>query len=376
MRNICVVVTARASYSRIKTALVEIQNHPGLKLQLVVTGSALLEKYGSVINQIEADGLPVTARLFNVLEGNSPIMAAKTTGLAMIELSSVFGTIKPDAVVTIADRYETMATAAAAAYMNIPLIHIQGGETSGNIDDRVRNAITQLADYHFVASENAKSQVCLLTRTPNKVFNTGCPSIDLAADVLENPAINFDIFAQYGGVGPIFDFTKGYIVVMQHPVTTEYASAQSQIEHIMKAIEASGISAFWFWPNPDPGTDGIAKGLRVSREKNHGKRIHFFRNMAPDHFLKLLKNASCLVGNSSVGIRECSFLGVPVVNIGSRQTGRERGKNVIDVPPDAEAILEAIRFQTQNGHYQSDLIYGDGKSGSRIASLLSSIPLT
>ena len=373
MRKICVVITARASYSRIKTALSAIQKHPELELQLITTGSILIEKYGLVVDQIEKDGFRITARLFNQVEGNTPLVSVKTTGLAMIELATIFDLIKPDAVITIADRYETMATAAAASFMNIPLVHIQGGEVSGNIDDKVRNAITQLADIHFVASENAKAQVCRMQTRSDNVYNTGCPSVDIASNVQKNPEMDFDPFLLYGGVGPTLDYKNGYLVVMQHPVTTEYSSSQSQIESTMKAIENVGIPTFWFWPNQDPGTEGIAKGLRISREIDSSKPIHFFKNMEPEHFQKLLKNALCLVGNSSVGIRECSYMGVPVVNIGNRQKGRERGQNVIDTAQDSLAIEDAIRFQITHGHYNPDLIYGDGNSGDKIASLLSTI---
>jgi len=163
MRNICVVVTARPSYSRIKTALDAINNHPELNLQLVVAASALLKRYGTAINYIEADGFKIDAKVFNVLEGENLTAAAKTTGIGILELSSVFENLKPDIVVTIAGRFETMATAIAASYMNIPLAHIQGGEVTGNIDEKVRHSITKLADYHFVASEDAK-------RTSNKTW--------------------------------------------------------------------------------------------------------------------------------------------------------------------------------------------------------------
>jgi len=376
MRKICVVITARASYSRIKTVLVAIKQHSDLNLQLVVTGSALLEKYGSVVDQIKKDGFEITARLFNVLEGNQPLISAKTCGLALTELPTVLANLKPDLVVTIADRFETIATAVASAVMNIPLVHIQGGEITGNIDDKIRHAVTQLADFHFVASENAKARVLRMRDGGNNVYNTGCPSIDIAAEIIKNPALNFDPFMIYGGVGPVFDYNKGYLVVMQHPVTKEYSLSQNQIISTYKAIVALGIPTFWFWPNPDSGTDGIAKGLRIFRELNPDSPTHFFKNIEPVHFLKLLKNASCLIGNSSVGIRECSFLGIPVVNIGSRQTGRERGNNVVDVNYDPAAITNAIKFQIGHGAYEPDFIYGKGHSGEKIASLLATIPIT
>ena len=173
-RKICAVVTARPSYSRIKTALKAIQEHPNLELQLVVAGSALLGRYGNAVKVIENDGFKIDEKVFMVLEGENPTAMAKTTGLGVMELSNVFYNLKPDAVITIADRFETIATSIAAAYQNIPLVHIQGGEVTGNIDEKVRHANTKLADLHLVASEDARDRVIKLGEDPKYVINTGC----------------------------------------------------------------------------------------------------------------------------------------------------------------------------------------------------------
>ena len=208
-RKVCVVVTARPSYSRIKTALYAIKSHKNLELQLVLAASALLDRYGSAVNYILKDGFKISAKVFNVLEGESITSAAKTTGIGIVELSSVFDNLKPDMVVTIADRFETMSTAIAASYMNIPLVHIQGGEVTGNIDEKVRHAITKLADIHLVASEKAKLRVIKMGEYPEKVFKTGCPSIDLAKEVKSNSKLDFDPYIKYGGVGNSFNLDKG-----------------------------------------------------------------------------------------------------------------------------------------------------------------------
>ena len=226
MKKICVVVTARPSYSRIKTALRAIDAHPELELQLVIAASALLERYGTAINYIEKDGFTVAAKVFNILEGENLTAQAKTTGLGILELSSVFERLNPDAVVTVADRFETMATAIAASYMNIPLVHIQGGEVTGNIDEKVRHAITKLADLHLVASEDARNRVIKMGENPEKVINTGCPSIDIAKEMISMSQLSFDPFQKYGGVGSMIDIHDGYLVVMQHPVTTEYSDSK------------------------------------------------------------------------------------------------------------------------------------------------------
>ncbi len=375
-RKVCVVVTARPSYSRIKTALRAIVEHPDLELQLVVAASALLDRYGNAVNVIKEDGFKIAAQVYMVLEGENPATMAKTTGLGLMELSTCFHNLKPDVVVTIADRYETLATAVAAAYMNIPVAHVQGGEVTGSIDEKVRHTVTKLADVHFVCTEKSAERVIRMGEDPKAVFVTGCPSIDLAAELCEGPGLDFDPFEKYGGVGNGQDLTGGYLVVMQHPVTTEYELARQHITETLYAAKDIGLPALVFWPNVDAGSDGTSNGIRAFREGENPLHFHFFKNMAPADFLKLIANSRSLVGNSSVGIRESSYLGVPVVNVGTRQAGRERGSNVIDVSYDRNEIVGAIRHHLGNGTYRRDPIYGDGQAGHRIADLLSKVPLT
>nr|WP_287938028.1 UDP-N-acetylglucosamine 2-epimerase [Algoriphagus sp.] len=374
-RKICVVITARPSYSRIKTALKAIQNHPDLELQLVVAASALLERYGSAVNFIQKDGFEITAKVFNVLEGENLTAAAKTTGIGILELSTVFDNLSPDIVVTIADRFETMATAVSASFMNIPLAHVQGGEVTGNIDEKVRHAITKLADYHFVSSQSAFERVIKLGEDPEFVFNTGCPSIDLAAEVQDNSSLDFDVYAKYGGVGAFPDLSNGYWVVMQHPVTTEIQSSRHHIEETLFAMKEIDQPVLWFWPNVDAGADATSTGIRGFREKFGLSKFHFFKNMEPNDFLKLLVNSKGLIGNSSVGIRECAFLGVPVVNIGSRQNGRDRGQNVVDVSYQRHEILNALKYFDSNPKPNPSHVYGGGDAGGKIANLLANLSL-
>lgn len=374
-RKICVVVTARPSYSRIKTALKAIQEHEDLELQLVIAASALLDRYGSAINYINNDGFEIAAKVFNVLEGENLTAAAKTTGIGILELSTVFDNLKPDMVITIADRFETMATAIAASYMNIPLVHIQGGEVTGNIDEKVRHSITKLADYHFVASEGARDRVIKLGEEEKSVFNTGCPSIDLAKNVLNNSNLDFCPYQKYGGVGANPDLKNGYVVVMQHPVTTEYADSRKHIKETLYAIKDLSLPVLWFWPNVDAGADGTSSGIRSFREEYNPNHIHFFKNMEGEDFLKLLVNSKCLIGNSSVGIRECAYLGVPVVNIGTRQNKRERGNNIIDVDYNSEEIKVGILKWINSPKPKRSNVYGGGDAGNIIADLLVKLPL-
>ena len=373
MKKICVVVTARPSYSRVKTVLIAIKNHPDLQLQLVVAGSAMIKRFGDMTKVIENDGFLIDAKVYNVLEVGNETAMAKTTSIAIMEISNVLYNLKPDAVLSIADRYETLGTSIAAAYQNIPLIHLQGGEVTGNIDEKVRHANTKLADIHFVSSKSSRERVIKMGEDPNFVFNTGCPSIDLASIVFENPRLNFNPTKKYGGVGGDIDISKGYLVVMQHPETTQYKKSKEHISYTLDAVMRLNKPTLWFWPNVDAGSDGTSKGIRKYRENYALENVRFFKNMEPNDFLKILYNADCLIGNSSVGIRECSFLGVKVVNIGNRQNKRDRGSNVIDVNYNSEEIFKATIDHSNNEKPIKENIYGDGDSGKKIAEILSEI---
>lgn len=375
-RKVCVVITARPSYSRIRSALIAIKNHPDLELQIVSAASMLLDRYGKTVTHVEQDGFKVDARVYMVLEGENLVTSAKTTGLGLMELATTFDNLQPDMVVTIADRYETIATAIAAAYMNIPLVHMQGGEVTGSIDEKVRHAITKLADIHLVSTQKARERVVRMGEDSEQVYVTGCPSIDIADEVLKDPGENIDPFEKYGGVGANVDLTNGYLVVMQHPVTTEYEKGRKQITETLHAIKDLGLPTLWFWPNVDAGSDGVSKGIRAFRELEGPTNIHFFKDIPPLDFLRMINRSRCIIGNSSVAIRECSYLGVPAVNIGSRELGRERGPNVIDVGYDRNAIKNAILQHINGPRPQQVTLYGDGHAGERIAGVLASAPLS
>lgn len=359
-----------------KSVLEAVKDHPDLELILVVGASALLERYGPVVDVIRADGFEPDAVVYMVVEGENLVTTAKSTGMGVVELATIFDNLKPDVVISVADRYETIATAIAASYLNIPVAHLQGGEVTGSIDEKVRHAVTKLSNIHFVSNDNAAERVTRMGEDPATVFTVGCPSIDLARRIMATEKPPYDPFAAYGGVGRPFDPTEGYLVVMQHPVTTEYSGALEQVRETLEAVAEVGHPAFWFWPNVDAGSDLISKGIRHFRETRDVDHLYFFKNLAPEDFLQLLHGADCLVGNSSVGIREGAYLGVPVVNIGNRQGGRQRGPNVIDVGYDRAEIMSAMRSQLDHGPYDPAPVYGDGEAGSRIADLLARLELT
>ena len=375
-RKICCVITARPSYSRIKSALIEVKRNPDMELQIVLTSSALLDRYGPINNTLAKDGLTPDSVVYNVLEGENLVTSAKTTSIAILELSSVFERLKPDAVITVADRFETMATAITASYMNIPLVHVQGGEVTGSIDEKVRHAVTKLSDVHFVSNQDAFNRVIKLGESPEKTFITGCPSIDLVLDTKKSDhSVNKELCDL--GVGYDIDpNSEEYLVVMQHPVTTEWGKSGEDTKETLEAIKKIDKPVFWFWPNADAGSDSTSRVLRKYRENSKDGKVRFLKNLPPEEFLRLLMNSMCLVGNSSVGMRECGILGLPVVNIGTRQQGRLRSENILDVGHDAKEIEEKVRIQIEHGPYKSSFLYGDGSAGKKISDLLSSVPLS
>ena len=377
VRKVCVVVTSRANYGSIKSAMRAIQHHKGLELQLIVGASGLLPRFGAVIDVIKQDRFKPDAEVYMIVEGENPITMAKSTGLGLIELATSFQNLKPDIVLTVGDRFETMATAIAASYMNIPLAQTMCGEVSGTIDESVRHAITKLAHIHFPANEKSAERVIKMGEEPSRVYVVGCPRIDLVMEVLgDNPKLDIDVFEEFKGVGGSFSLEQPYLLVVQHPVTTEYHDARRQIEETLFALKELQIPTIMLWPNIDAGSDMIAKGIRTFREHQDVDHfLHLFTNLPPEIYAKLMFNCACMVGNSSSAIREGALMGVPTVNIGTRQMGREQGQNVINAGYDRKEIMNAIGRQVKNGKYPPDNIYGDGKAGGRIADILAACDL-
>lgn len=372
MKKICFVIGSRANYSSIKSAMQAVKAHPYLEFQLIVGASALLDRYGAVVDLIKEDGFDISARLHMLIEGETPLTMAKSTGLGLMELPTILEKLSPDIVLTVGDRFETMATTLAAAYMNIPVAHTMGGEVSGTIDESIRHAVTKFSHIHFPASKGAAERIIKLGERPDMVFTVGCPRIDLVAEILNSSQeIGDSIFNR--GVGDELDLSKPFILVSQHPVTTEYGFGEVQITETLNAVKKMGMQAVVLWPNADAGSDDIARGMRKWRELGAASGMHFFKNLPIAAYIKLMQKTVCLVGNSSSGIREGAFIGTPVVNIGSRQTSRERAGNVMDSPSCKADIYAAIKQQVDHGKYEMSNIYGDGKAGKRIAEILAGL---
>lgn len=384
MRKICVFLSSRANYSSLKPIMKEIKKDPQLELISFAASSALLDKYGEVAELVEKNGFKINERVYMLLEGALPVTMSRSVGLGLLEISSLLHKYKPDFTLIVGDRFEMLAPAIASALMNIPIAHTMGGEISGTIDESIRHAITKLAHLHFVATEKARERLIKMGENPKMVFNFGCPRIDVVKDVLKkNYDEEINEYMKREGVGDVFSISgRRFILVAQYPVTTEFGSGKKQIAETLSALseieKEKNIPILILWPNPDAGSEDIAQGIRKFREKyGFGLRnFRFFKNFPLHLFIWLMKKTCCMVGNSSAGIREGPFIGTPVVNVGTREEGRDRGKNVIDVNYTKTEIKEAILKQIENGLYPSDSLYGTGNASKRIVEVLKTIKVS
>ncbi len=371
-KKICVAINNRANYARIKSLLIEIKKNKNFELQILLGASAILSRFGKLDNILKKDGFNKFKKIYSIVEGENLTTMAKSTGLSIIEITTFFENYRPDGVIVVADRFENLSVAIAASYLNIPLIHIQGGEVTGSIDEKVRHAITKLSDIHFVSTKRSKDFVIKMGENKKSVFLTGCPSIDIAFSARSGLPKNF--FKINKGVGNVPKFNEKYIVVMQHPETTKFNKTHNQIRQTIEAIvKLKNIKVVWLWPNIDAGSDIISNQLRIIREKKLMTNISFFKNFTPEEYIKLIYNCECLVGNSSSGIREGSFLSIPVVNIGFRQKNRERGSNVIDVAHNKNEIYKAIKKQMNKKKINQSFIYGNGFAYKKMIKILKNI---
>ncbi len=373
-RKICFPITSRIHYARQKHLLNLIHRHPRLELQLVTGGSVLLEKYGErFLRAMQESGLPIHETLFNVIDGGNHVTMAKTAGLTALEFANTLYKLNPDIVIIRGDRSEQLAIAMVAAFLNKTIAHIEGGDLSGTIDESVRHAITKLAHIHFVTNADSRRRVIQMGENPRLVFNVGSPDVEFTALVpknLDGSAVNA------AGLGMRIDVGKPFLMVMLHPVTTE-KNNRRYAESLLQVIDEFNTPTVWFWPNSDAGTNEIAKAIRIYRE--HGKlrnnKIHFVTDILPEDFIALLRRARVLVGNSSTGVKECSYLGVPVVNVGTRQQHRLRGPNVMDVVYKPANIKKAIEQQLAHGSYPSSDIYFKPNTSKKIVEVLSKVKL-
>lgn len=375
MREIAAILVDRANYGRMKPILRALFARPGVRTRVVCTGTMLLDRFGMAMHNVEEDGFPVDGKVYLELEGSTPVTMAKSLGIAVMELTSELARLRPDIVLVIGDRYEALAATLAAAYLNLCVAHIQGGEVSGSIDESARHAMTKLAHYHFPATPRAAEYLIRMGERPETVFLVGCPAGDLA--LKEDLRLTPDILNSHG-VGAVLDPRRPFLTVVFHPVTTEFGSEVAQVKALYEAVAALGMQTCWLWPNIDAGSDNVSKFLRAQRERNHHESDRWLRavkHFQPIDFLRVIAGSACLVGNSSSFVRDASFVGIPVVLVGNRQDGRETAEHVVRVAPARNAILDAIRGQLAHGRYPGSQLYGRGDAAEQIAARLAEVPI-
>jgi len=381
MKKIAVYVGSRANYSSARSIMKSIQVHPELELVVVLGGAGVLPRFGNMLEILEEDGFNVDVVAHTIVEGEVPVTMAKSVGLGMIDFSMILDNISPDCVIAIGDRFDVMPWVLSASLSNIPVAHTMGGERTGTIDESIRHAITKFANIHFPANQDSADRIIKMGEDPETVHVVGCPRNDYVLDCLDRIKNNQlvsseDIFHKYKGVGREFDLeSENFLLVSFHPVTTEYGSNKHHIEAILLALSELKMHTIMIWPNADAGSDEISKAIRVLRERTNPNWLHLFVNLPIDIYVQLMYQCSCMIGNSSSAIREGEAIGVPAVNVGSRQNMRLKGTNIVDVEPNKESIVEAINQQIDNGRYDTQYIYGEGGTGDKMAEILYSIEL-
>tara|TARA_B100001741_G_scaffold263991_1_gene228880 strand:+ start:3799 stop:4962 length:1164 start_codon:yes stop_codon:yes gene_type:complete len=365
--KICCITGTRADYPRVKSVLKEIKENGKFDLQIIVTGSHLLESHGNSYTEILDDGFLIDKKVEMYIDDfNSPLGMTLATSRCMKGVAEALDDLNPDICLITVDRVETLAAASAASLMNFPIAHIQGGEVTGTIDESIRHAVSKLSHIHFPATEDAYQRILFMGEPKENIFLTGCPYIDIISSFV--PTKRKELTKKYS-----IKFDKPVAIFTQHPVTTEFGKSKDQIIKTVKALEKfeDKINIINFYSNPDAGGDEITKYLSKTKFVN-------IPNMDSKDFLSLMNFSSFMIGNSSAGIREAPSFKLPVINIGTRQNGRLRGENVIDVEHDTKKIEDAINFIIQNEDFKNKIKaiknpYGDGNAAKKIVEVLENL---
>lgn len=352
--------------------MAEIRERPDLELQVLCAGTMILERFGNAAEQVRNDGFKISGTVYTELEGSTPTSMAKSIGLGVMEFASELNRLAPDVVLIIGDRYEALGATIAAAYTNLTILHLQGGEVSGSIDESARHAITKFAHYHFPATARSRDYIIRMGEDPSTVLGVGCPSSDIAQAVRANLDLDPEV-VNSRGAGARIDVEREFALVLFHPTTTEFGGEASQVEQLLAALEALAMPTIMMWPNIDAGADHISKALRRFRTSHGREWLRTLTNLEPQAYGTLLAKAAIAIGNSSSFVRDAGFYGTPVVLVGNRQKHREADRHVLRVPPDRDSILSAARDRLEHGRYEPSTLYGNGQVSRDIADALQTL---
>lgn len=370
MRKIAVLTGTRAEYGIYYHVLKEIEKHKDLELQLIVCGMHMCPDFGMTINEIEKDGFKIDDKIETIFSSDTGAAMAKSIGVTIMDLSQSFSRLQPDVVVTLGDRGEMMAAAIVATHMNIPVAHIHGGEVTGTVDESIRHAITKLAHIHFPATEDSRERIIKLGEREENIFVSGAPGLDYIAHAKYHS--KEDLVKKLGLKGDKF------FMLTQHPVTTEKDLVREQMIETMEALVEMGIETIVSYPNSDSGGREIIEVIEEYKKKYD--IFKSYRNLSQVDYLSILKYTSAMIGNSSSGIIEAPSFKLPVINIGTRQQGRLRAVNIIDVDYGRENVLNGLKKALYDEEFKKILEqcnnpYGDGNASEKIANTLSEIKL-
>lgn len=369
-RKICTVLVDRANYGRLKPVMSSIQRHPDLDLQVIAAGTMVLERFNQPVCEVRNDGFAVDGEIYIELEGSTPATMAKSVGFGIVEFASEFQRLRPDVVLIIGDRYEALAASLAAAYMNLCIAHIQGGEVSGSIDESARHAISKFAHFHFPSTRRSAEYLLRMGERPDTILGVGCPSSDIAAQL--DSALNSEVINGRGS-GAIIDVEQPFLLVIFHPTTTEFGSETTQMNELLSALDRIAKPTILLWPNIDAGADHVSKAIRIFRERRKPGWLRTLVHLPPEDYLRVLSNAACAIGNSSSFVRDAGYFGTPVVLVGHRQDGRETDVHVTRVEAESQAIEDAVRSHIEFGRFGPSELYGDGEVSDRIAGALAEL---
>lgn len=365
MRRILYVTGTRADFGLMRSTLQCIAANPGLDLGVLVTGMHLDPQYGDTVREVEASGVSIVARVPVVLRSDDGATMARAIGVELLGVIDALEAWRPDMVLLLGDRGEMLAGAIAALHLNIPIVHIHGGERSGTVDEPVRHAISKLAHYHFTATPGARERLVRMGERPETIFCTGAPGLDGLSDLV---LPSRELLATNEG----FDPERPIALVVFHPVVQQARAAADHIQAVIEGIQAvDGLQALLLMPNADAGGESIRSVL----DEIHAD-VKVVSHLPREVFCHWLARADVMVGNSSSGVIEAATFWTPVVNVGVRQCGRERSANLVDVSVSASSICEAVREALISGRREVKNVYGDGRTAPRIAQLLLDLPLT
>lgn len=369
MRTIGVATVGRSDYGLYRPILQRVQEDPTLRLQMYVGGMHLSPEFGMTVSEIERDGFPIAERVEMLLSSDSPQGIAKAIGLGTIGFAQAFARSRPDILLVLGDRFDMFTAALAALPLNIPLAHIHGGEaTEGLIDEAVRHSITKFSHLHFVSTEPYRERVIQLGEEPWRVVVSGAPGLD---NLCEIPLLSEDELERTLN----FPLLPPPLLVTVHPVTLESESVAVQVEQLMAALESADHPVVFTYPNAD--TYGRLIIQAIDKYVSTHDKARAFVNLGTQVYLSLMRHAAAMIGNSSSGIVEAASFLLPVVNIGNRQRGRVRGRNVIDVENISSEILHGIRCALdpdfRNGLIGMKNPYGDGRAAPKIVEILRTV---